>query len=152
MSKRSWSQEEDYLILATQGKVGNKWKYISKLLPGRSDNDVKNRFHCLMNRLQTKVKSCRLVSDNKLPEMSSLSSTFSVKSETELDSLSSSSDMKLSPDVLSSSLPCESSSSDYTYSNYLLDDIELPCFDMTPPFSFSQYGDAEFSFEREQLF
>ena len=56
MSKQSWTQKEDELIVEMQRKVGNRWTYISKLLHGRSDNDVKNRYHSIMNRLKTKQK------------------------------------------------------------------------------------------------
>lgn len=68
MSKQSWTQKEDELIVEMQRKVGNRWTYISKLLNGRSDNDVKNRYHSIMNRLKTKQKraqKCMVVLTNR---------------------------------------------------------------------------------------
>lgn len=40
----AWTIDEDNLLRELQAKVGNKWAMIGKLLKGRSDVDVKNRF------------------------------------------------------------------------------------------------------------
>lgn len=41
----SWTVEEDKLLTELQSKHGNKWTYISKLMPGRSENAIKNRWY-----------------------------------------------------------------------------------------------------------
>ena len=60
--KGAWTQEEDRIIIQQQALLGNQWAVITKMLPGRTDNAVKNRWHAA-NRLQN-----RLISMDALPE------------------------------------------------------------------------------------
>lgn len=50
LSKRMWSEEEDNKILELHAKYGNKWSLISKHIPGRTDNSIKNRFNSNLKR------------------------------------------------------------------------------------------------------
>lgn len=50
IKKGNWTKEEDALIIELSKKIGNQWARISKFLPGRSDNAIKNRFHAILNR------------------------------------------------------------------------------------------------------
>lgn len=75
MKKRKWTEEEDIILLEAQRVIGNKWALIRKRLPGRSENDVKNRYHSIMNRLETQRKrdSTVLKRDLQLSYPSSIS-------------------------------------------------------------------------------
>lgn len=50
MSKEAWTEQEDEILINAQIQMGNKWSYISKLLPGRSENAVKNRYNSIASR------------------------------------------------------------------------------------------------------
>mmetsp|Transcript_3312 Transcript_3312/g.5099 ORF Transcript_3312/g.5099 Transcript_3312/m.5099 type:complete len:259 (+) Transcript_3312:22-798(+) len=52
LKKGSWTREEDITILQTQLEIGNKWSEIAKLLPGRNENSVKNRFKSMISRAE----------------------------------------------------------------------------------------------------
>ncbi|KAG0467004.1 hypothetical protein HPP92_018584 [Vanilla planifolia] len=48
--KGTWSQEEDKLLCHAQKIFGNRWTHIAKMVLGRTDNAVKNRFSTLCKK------------------------------------------------------------------------------------------------------
>lgn len=52
LKKADWSDAEDWVIFLYQRKKGckNRWSQISQSLPGRTDNNVKNRWNSSMKR------------------------------------------------------------------------------------------------------
>ncbi|XP_071706041.1 transcription factor MYB124-like isoform X2 [Rutidosis leptorrhynchoides] len=69
--KGGWSQEEDMLLCEAQKIFGNRWTEIAKVVSGRTDNAVKNRFSTLCKKrakneaLAKENNTCYTATNNK---------------------------------------------------------------------------------------
>lgn len=54
--KAEWTDEETQLLLGLYKTLGSRWSVIAKKFPGRTENDVKNRFYTTLKRVATQAQ------------------------------------------------------------------------------------------------
>ncbi|CAG9321536.1 unnamed protein product [Blepharisma stoltei] len=89
--KGNWTPEEDIIILEKQLEWGNKWSDIARLLKGRTENQVKNRWKSITKRSKKSRKG-----------REQIKTIISEKKGLEPESVPLSSVMPISPMIVSS--------------------------------------------------
>ncbi len=74
INKGVWSEEEENILFSTQLKIGNKWSDLAKLLPGRSENDIKNHFYSKLRKYIRKI--CKELHKSKFLESKGINSSL----------------------------------------------------------------------------
>lgn len=70
LKRKPFTDEEDRLILEAHSIHGNKWAAIARLLPGRTDNAIKNHWNSALRRRAIEPGKSRLEPGNGLEDAS----------------------------------------------------------------------------------
>ncbi|KVI07160.1 hypothetical protein Ccrd_014470 [Cynara cardunculus var. scolymus] len=73
-----FTTHEEQVILTLHGMLGNKWSQMSRLLPGRSDNEIKYHWHSYLKKNYDNLENVQAhpMSSDTLDEASSSASSL----------------------------------------------------------------------------
>jgi hypothetical protein len=86
IKKGDWTKEEDDVIIQNVQQNGTKWSKLAKLLPGRTDNDIKNHWYSHLSKMKKQTESIKPKIDF-WTELEQASSSIMIDESADLDKI-----------------------------------------------------------------
>ncbi|XP_057777875.1 transcription factor MYB3R-1-like isoform X2 [Salvia miltiorrhiza] len=64
INKAAWTDEEERILISAHAEYGNKWSILAKLLPGRTENSVKNHWNCSLKKRLCSYPACGSIANH----------------------------------------------------------------------------------------
>ncbi|KAJ4883018.1 myb domain protein 3r-4 [Raphanus sativus] len=119
INKEAWTQEEELVLIRAHQIYGNRWAELTKFLPGRSDNGIKNHWHsAVKKKLDSYMSSGLLDQYQAMPlapydRSSALQSAFMQSAMDGSGCVSGQAELEIENCQISSMAGCSMSAKDY---------------------------------------